>query len=95
LNLVDGLIGQGLRLGVLITTNEPLSDFHPAVGRPGRCGAVVAFELFSAAEAAEWLALNGIEYPAPGRSSLAELFSLRDGRAKLPERRSIGFLTRS
>jgi len=45
LNLVDGLIGQGMKLNVLITTNEPLGDFHPAVSRPGRCGAAIAFGL--------------------------------------------------
>src|SRR5215831_18520458 len=28
LNLVDGLIGQGLAIAVLITTNEPLDAFH-------------------------------------------------------------------
>jgi hypothetical protein len=56
LNLVDGLIGQGLRIGVLITTNDPLSGFPPAVSRPGRCGAAIAFDAFGQEEADQWLA---------------------------------------
>ena len=35
LNVVDGLIGQGLRLLVLVTSNEELGKLHPAVSRPG------------------------------------------------------------
>jgi hypothetical protein len=35
LNVVDGLIGQGLRVLVLVTTNEPIRTLHPAVARPG------------------------------------------------------------
>jgi hypothetical protein len=34
LNVVDGLIGQGLRVLVLVTTNEPIKTLHPAVARP-------------------------------------------------------------
>ena len=37
LNVVDGLIGQGLRVIVLVTTNEEIKKVHPAVARPGRC----------------------------------------------------------
>ena len=55
LNLVDGVLGQGQRLLVLVTTNEPLGRLHPAVARPGRCCAAVEFPAFSAAEATAWL----------------------------------------
>lgn len=74
LNLTDGLLGQAHRVLVLITTNEPLSSFHPAVVRPGRCGALVSFRPFTAAEATEWLGA-----PVDRPRSLAELFALRDG----------------
>src|SRR6185503_15177426 len=37
LNVCDGLIGQGLRSLVLITTNDELGTMHDAVTRPGRC----------------------------------------------------------
>jgi ATPase family associated with various cellular activities (AAA)/Domain of unknown function (DUF5925) len=97
LNLVDGLIGQGLKLSVLITTNEPLSGFHPAVSRPGRCGAMISFELFSRAEAADWLAARGSPAPAPDRSTLAELFAIGEDRAfeGTSQRQRIGFVARS
>jgi hypothetical protein len=92
LNLVDGLIGQGLRIAVLITTNEPLSGFHPAVSRPGRCGAVVSFELFDSEEAGDWLARHGLPASSPGRCSLADLFALGKGRAVAGRRRPVGFV---
>ena len=95
LNLVDGLIGQGLKLSVLITTNEPLSGFHPAVSRPGRCGAIISFELFGRGEASDWLAVHGSRAPAPSHSTLAELFAIRDDRERErpPQRQRIGFTT--
>ena len=43
LNLADGLLGEGLRVVVLVTTNEPLRRLHPAVVRPGRTWAEVEF----------------------------------------------------
>jgi hypothetical protein len=93
LNLVDGLIGQGLKLSVLITTNEPLLGFHPAISRPGRCGVIISFELFSRGEASDWLAVHGSTAPAPSHSTLAELFALRDDREQASplKRRRIGF----
>jgi energy-coupling factor transporter ATP-binding protein EcfA2 len=98
LNLVDGFIGQGLDLAVLITTNEPLSAFHPAVSRPGRCGAVIEFAPFPADEAERWLAAKGRREPAPaGRKSLAELLSGAAGPLDASRRpasdRRIGFVT--
>ena len=56
LNVVDGIIGQGLRVFVLVTTNEDLRRLHPAASRPGRCAANVKFSAFPPDEAAEWLA---------------------------------------
>lgn len=93
LNLVDGLIGQGLAVAVLITTNEPLEAFHAAVSRPGRCGAVIGFELFSQDEAAEWLARSGSPAEVTGTASLAELLAFRDGRQPPRAREPIGFAT--
>ncbi len=75
LNSVDGLLGQGARALVLITTNEELTALHPAIARPGRCAARVAFATFGAAEAAEWLAARGAAGPAAAGASLAELYA--------------------
>lgn len=55
LNLSDGLIGQGLRVLVMITTNEPLADLHPAVVRPGRCLSQICFGPLTRTEATHWL----------------------------------------
>jgi len=94
LNLVDGLIGQGMKLNVLITTNEPLGDFHPAVSRPGRCGAAIAFGLFNGEEAAAWLARHGRDGLAPSSASLAELLGVAEERRTAPVTRAkLGFAT--
>jgi SpoVK/Ycf46/Vps4 family AAA+-type ATPase len=79
LNLVDGIVGQGLRLLVLVTTNEPLRRLHPAVGRPGRCAARVEFGRFSPSEARAWLRAHDAENPHSESATLAELFARRSG----------------
>ena len=89
LNLVDGLIGQGLRLLVLVTTNEPLRRLHPAVARPGRTLAALDFAPFEADEAAAWLARAGSD-AAPARATLADLYALAAGR-QLERKRTVGF----
>jgi len=80
LNVVDGLIGQGLRVLVLVTTNEPIRKLHPAVARPGRCAANVEFTALDAAEASAWLAAHGAADGARGPVTLAELYARAEGR---------------
>ena len=80
LNLVDGIVGQGLRVLVLVTTNEPLRTLHPAVARPGRCAAKIEFAEFSAEEAAAWLGED------VGSATLASLFAKRSGAEPEPSR---------
>ena len=90
LNTVDGLIGQGLRVLVLVTTNETLRSLHPAVSRPGRCASQIEFAAFSAEEAAEWLARHGAD--ASGQAAtLATLFAGESGFEQV-ERRKVGFV---
>ncbi|MEA2704778.1 MAG: hypothetical protein QOD63_2723, partial [Actinomycetota bacterium] len=72
LNLTDGILGHGLRVLLLITTNEPMGGLHPAVIRPGRCLADVHFRPFSRTEADAWLGGAG-RVPA-GEPTLAELY---------------------
>jgi len=76
LNVVDGLLGQGLRLLLLITTNEELKTLHPAVTRPGRCLYQMTFQPFRADEAESWLARRRCEMNGYGRPTmtLAELY---------------------
>lgn len=54
LNVTDGLIGQGLKVMVLITTNEEVQNLHPAVSRPGRCATHVKFDSLDASEIQAW-----------------------------------------
>jgi hypothetical protein len=81
LNVADGFLGQGLELLILLSTNEPVGRLHPAVTRPGRCLAEVAFRPFSRSEAAVWLG----QTPAAvrGEFTLAELYELRGDVGKI------------
>jgi hypothetical protein len=95
LNVVDGIIGQGLRVLVLVTTNEPLKRLHPAISRPGRCAAKVEFAGFPADEAARWLAERGASSAAAREGgTLADLFARSEGREE-EARRPIGFTLES
>jgi Domain of unknown function (DUF5925) len=80
LNVVDGLIGQGLRVIVLVTTNEEIKKLHPAVARPGRCAANVVFDALSPEEASEWLAVHGLDEQSRGSRTLASLYAQAEGR---------------
>jgi hypothetical protein len=79
LNVVDGLIGQGLRVLALVTTNEEIRRLHPAVARPGRAAASVEFEPLSAEEARAWLAAHGGDGDSSGPQTLAELYAKVEG----------------
>jgi hypothetical protein len=79
LNIVDGMIGQGLRVLVLITTNEKLGALHPAVTRPGRAAGIIEFDPFPPNEANEWLAAHNREpRTAKGDITLAELYNAKE-----------------
>jgi hypothetical protein len=79
LNVVDGLIGQGLRVLVLVTTNEEIRKLHPAVARPGRAAANIEFTVLSAAEVRRWLDRNGLEGESETAATLASLYALKEG----------------
>jgi Domain of unknown function (DUF5925)/ATPase family associated with various cellular activities (AAA) len=83
LNLTDGILGQGRKVLIAITTNEDLHRLHPAVIRPGRCLAQIEVGRFPPAEAVKWLRDSGagrqnVAFAAP--LTLAELYALRSGR---------------
>jgi hypothetical protein len=77
LNLTDGILGHGLRVLLLITTNEPMRALHPAVVRPGRCLADVQFRPFSFSEATTWLGAPPSGATANEQLTLAELYRAR------------------
>jgi hypothetical protein len=78
LNVVDGMIGQGLKVLVLITTNEQLENLHEAIQRPGRCGAQLKFQDLQWEEVAEWGKTHDVDPDnLPPSASVAELYSLK------------------
>jgi hypothetical protein len=79
LNMTDGLVGDGLRVLVCITTNEPFNRLHAAIARPGRCLANIQVPAFPVKEASAWLGR-----PVGREHTLAELFQLRDRGALTP-----------
>ncbi len=85
LNLCDGILGHGLKVLVLLTTNEDVGRLHPAITRPGRCLSQVEFEPLSPAEARAWLGDGAAAPEAP--VTLATLFAQRERRAHAATRR--------
>ncbi len=75
LNVSDGLLGQGLDLCILITTNEPIEKLHPAVLRPGRCAAQIEVPAFDVETANRWLDSRGSGGPVSEPVTVAELFA--------------------
>lgn len=90
LNVCDGLIGQGLRILVLITTNEDIGKLSPAVTRPGRCLSDTTFLSLSQDEVAQWAKNHGV---SPGvltnSPTVAELYAEAEG--EIPDRQEVGF----
>lgn len=97
LNVVDGLIGQGLRVLVLVTTNEVLQRLHPAVARPGRCAARVEFRGLDDDEADHWLEQHGGSRSSSRQSwTIAELFASLEttvAAVSTPSHSGVGFST--
>lgn len=77
LNLADGIVGQGVNLLTLISTNVNVDQLNPALTRNGRCMANLHFGLFPEDEAREWLEGHGVEAEIEQPMSLADLFALR------------------
>ena len=94
LNVTDGFVGQGLRVLVLITTNERLERLHPAISRPGRASSVVLFDAFSSDDGNAWLRAHGAAATDLTRPTLADLYARVEEFAARPTKQSsIGFST--
>ena len=90
LNLSDGLLGEGLRVIVLVTTNEPLRRLHPAVVRPGRTWMELEFGKLSVEEADAWLGARETARRVERATTLAELYAGTRGRVSAT-RAGLGF----
>ncbi len=77
LNLTDGMLGQGTKVIILLTTNAKVSNLPPALVRPGRCLSLIEFAPFTARQAREWLGQPVCV--TNGGATLARLFELRSG----------------
>lgn len=75
LNLADGIVGQGVDVYLLLTSNVETGRLHPAITRPGRALSHITFARFDATEASHWLG-----HRVTTNHSLAELYALRSGR---------------
>lgn len=88
LNLCEGLLGQGLRVMVLITTNEDLGSLHEAVVRPGRVLSQISFDSFEKGAAQSWLEAHvkedrSVIETLPNKSvTLADLYAMLTGDRK-------------
>src|SRR5205085_2500533 len=72
-------LGQGLKVLVLVTTNEEIRRLHPAVARPGRSAANIEFLPLSADESNAWLERHGLEERVQSATTLASLYARREG----------------
>ena len=84
LNVGDGMLGQGLRVLILFTTNAKRMELDDAITRKGRCFLDVELPKFARSdEAIDWLVAHGktrqqAERETSGREwlSLAELYDI-------------------
>ncbi|MEU9133468.1 DUF5925 domain-containing protein [Kitasatospora sp. NPDC048540] len=73
LNLSDGILGQGGRTLLIITTNEDVHRLHPAIVRPGRCLAQVEVGPLNQEEISRWNEGAADDLKAP--ATLAQLYA--------------------
>ena len=93
LNISDGILGQGTRTMILITTNEDLGRLNSAITRPGRCFSEIGFERFDVDEANTWLRDGGCDSRVDGARNLSELYAIASGLSREESARKIGFRT--
>lgn len=91
LNVSDGILGQGTRIMILITTNEDLGKLNPAIMRPGRCASEIEFRGFTPEEANRWLLSNGCKQRVAGAHTISELYAMLNGGKRHSESEQIGF----
>lgn len=78
LNLADGVVGRGLKLFILITTNDDFASIDKAISRPGRCIANIGFDELDQEDAETWAEINGVDnIPIQSSISLAELYEAK------------------
>lgn len=99
LNLSDGMLGQGLKLMFLITTNEEIGKLDPAISRAGRCSVRHEFKKLDKEQAKKWLEAHNNTDEVTDPQTIAQLYAKIDGSDKHlgfnpthPDRKA-GFIT--
>ena len=77
LNIVDGIVGQGLRILFFLTTNEPIEKLHPAISRAGRCLANIEVGPLSRDESNAWLETHELHGFVRSETTLADLYAAK------------------
>ena len=93
LNLSDGILGQGTKILILVTTNEELGRLNPAIRRHGRCLSEIEFRRFTEEESSEWLSKMRCDGASNGRHTLSELYAVRQGLPITQRPGKIGFVS--
>jgi len=95
LNVTEGLIGQGLKLIILITTNEENSNLNEAITRSGRCLMKTTFTTLSTEESRYWLEKNNLDSSGIRASkTLADLYAIKNGHVLPKEEPVFGLIGR-
>lgn len=80
LNLADGIVGQGLNLITLLSTNVDVASLNPAVVRDGRALTNLHFDKLSVEDATAWAVAHDLdldeEHEIKEPMALAELYGL-------------------
>lgn len=82
LNLTDGMLGQGLKLIFLITTNEEIGKLDPAISRPGRCAVRHEFKKLDKDQVSQWLTKHQVHENDTEPMTIAQLYAKVDGSDK-------------
>ena len=63
LNLGDGMLGQGMKIMLMFTTNVAQVNLNDAITRKGRCFFEGHLRAFKESEASAWMQARGLELP--------------------------------
>lgn len=95
LNVTEGLLGRGLKLLFIISTNEELGKLHEAITRPGRAAVRHEFEHFDVEAANTWLKNKGSDKTVTDCKTIAELYAMINDsmiQTAEPVQRKAGFI---
>jgi energy-coupling factor transporter ATP-binding protein EcfA2 len=80
LNMADGILGQGIPIIFLVTTNHESQEFDSALTRYGRCLQQLYFDKFSREQAVSWLGDDAAALDEEDKDefALSELYAIKN-----------------